>query len=329
MRRREFITLLGGVAAASSVSWPLVARAQQRQAMPVVGYLRTGVGSTKVLPAFRQGLASMGYVDGQNVAIDPRYADDHADRLPALASDLVHRQVAVIYAADNASAVAAKAATTTIPIVFRIGADPLGLGLVPSLNRPGGNITGVSFLSSTTTAIRVQMLHEAVLKATVIGVLVNPTNPNAEPDAKEAEEAASKLGLEFHVVQASNAQAIDAAFAALAERRVGALAIAGDGLFSNRIVQLAILSARHAIPAIYNTRDFPDAGGLMSYGASPFDADRLGGVYVGRILKGDKPADLPVQQSVKVELMLNLIAAKAFGVTFPLTLLGRADEVIE
>jgi putative ABC transport system substrate-binding protein len=283
----------------------------------------------KNLTAFRQGLGSIGYVEGRNVAIEYRYADFLNDRLPALAAELIRRQVALIYAGDTPAAVAAKAANTTIPIVFRTGADPVSLGLVASLNRPGGNITGVAFLSTTTEAIRLQMLHEAVPKAAVIGALVNPANPNAEPNTREAQEAARKLGLELHVLPASSDQDIDAAFATLVQRRVGALAIDGDNFLANRMVQLAILSARHAMPASYTTHDFPDAGGLMSYGASTIDADRVGGVYVGRILKGDKPADLPVQQAVKVELIINLKTAKALGVVFPLTLLGRADEVIE
>jgi putative ABC transport system substrate-binding protein len=323
LQRREFITFLGSAAA-----WPLAARAQ-KSAMPVVGYLRTGAGSPKLLPAFRQGLASMGFVEGQNVTLDLRYADDRPDRLPALAAGLVRREVALIYAGDTTSSLAVKAATTTIPIVFRTGGDPVSLGLVPSLNRPGGNITGVSFLATSTAAIRLEMLHEAVPKATVIGVLVNPHNPTAEPEARDAEAAARKLGLELHVAKATNEGEIDTAFVALAERRASALSIVGDGFFTSRVLQLVLLSARHAIPSIYNVPDFPEAGGLMSYGASNADADRLGGVYVGRILKGDKPADLPVQQSVKVELIINMIAAKVLGVSFPLTLLGRADQVIE
>jgi putative ABC transport system substrate-binding protein len=326
MRRREFIAWLGGAAAA----WPIAARAQQR-ALPVIGYLRSSSaeGFEHELAAFRQGLGSTGYVEGQNVAIDYRYADNHYDRLPALAADLVRRQVASIYAGENAAALAAKAANTTIPIVFRIGADPVNLSLVASLNRPGGNITGVSFLSTTTVAIRLQMLHEAAPNAAVIAALINPSNPNAEPNTRETQEAARKLGLDLHVLHASSDQDIDAAFATLVQRRAGALAIDGDVFFSGRIVQLASLAARHAIPAIYPSRDFPDAGGLMSYGTSNTDADRLAGVYVGRVLKGDKPADLPVQQAVKVELIINLKTAKALGITFPLMLLGRAEGVIE
>ena len=325
MRRREFIAGLG-----SATAWPLAARAQQ-QALPVIGHLRrsTEASAAKNLAAFRQGLGSMGYVEGRNVAIEYRYADFQNDRLPALAADLVRRQMASIYAGDNASAVTAKAASTTIPIVFRIGTDPVNLGLVASLNRPGGNITGVTFLATTTAAIRLQKLHEAVPKAGVVGVLVNPTNPNAEPDMREAREAARKLGLELHILKASSDDDIDAAFATLVRRRAGALVIDGDFFFSSRIVQLAVLSARHAMPAIFATRELPDAGGLMSYGASNTDADRLAGIYVGRILKGDKPADLPVQQAVKVRLVINLKTAKVLGLTIPETLLATADEVIQ
>ena len=326
MKRREFIAGLGSAAA-----WPLIAAKAQQRPLPVIGYLRSSsaAGFEHELAAFRQGLGSIGYVEGQNVAIDYQYADNHYDWLPALAADLVRRQMALIYAGDNAAALAAKAANTTIPIVFRIGADPVNLGLVASLNRPGGNVTGVSFLSTTTVAIRLQMLHEAVPNAAVIGALINPRNPNAEPNTRETQEAARKLGIDLHVLHASSDQDIDAAFATLVQRRAEALAIDGDVFFSGRIVQLASFSARHAMPAIYPSRDFPDAGGLMSYGTSNTDADRLAGVYVGRVLKGDKPADLPVQQAVKVELIINLKTAEALGITFPLTLLGRADGVIE
>jgi putative ABC transport system substrate-binding protein len=325
MRRRDFIKGIAG-----SATLPLAARAQQ-QAMPVVGYLRSSKRAS--LPqreiAFREGLASKGLVEGRNVAIDYQYAENQNDRLPALASELVRRQVDVIYAGENAAVLAAKAATKLIPIVFRIGGDPIQLGLVTSLNRPSGNITGVSFLSTVTGTARLQMLHEAVPNAVVVGLLVNPTNPNAEPDTREAQEAARKLGIDLHVVRASSAQAIDAAFATLVERRAQALVIDGDSFFTDRRQQLASLTTRHELPSIFATRDFPDAGGLMSYGASNVDADRLGGIYVGRILSGEKLADLPVQQSVKVELIINLITAKVLGMTLPVTLLGRADEVIE
>jgi putative ABC transport system substrate-binding protein len=325
MRRREFISLLGGAAA-----WPLAARAQQTT-MPVVGYLRSGSrgASSQVEAGFRQGLSSIGFIEGRNVAIDYQYAENQNDRLMALTADLVHQPMAVIYAGDNITAVMVKAATTTIPVVFRIGGDPIQLGLVTSLSRPDGNMTGVSFLSTATGAIRLQMMREAVPNAAVIGLLVNPANPNAELDTQEAQNAARKLGLELHVVGASNAQEIDTAFATLVQQRAHALVIDADPLFSNRRQQLTALTTHHTIPAIYATREFPDAGGLMSYGASNVDADRLGGIYVGRLLKGEKPADLPVQQAVKVELIINLITAKVLGLTIPLPLLGRADEVIE
>ena len=326
MKRRDFIALLGGAAAA----WPLAARAQQ-PTMPVIGYLHSSTPLS--LPqrevAFRDGLASSGFREGSNVSIDYRYAENHNDRLPMLAADLIRRQVAVIYAGENSAALAVKAATTTVPVVFRIGGDPIQLGLVSSLNRPGANVTGITFLSAATTAIRLQMLHEAVPHVTAMGLLVNPSNPNAQPDMAEANEAAKKLGLALHVVSAGTAQEIDVAFATLVERRVQALVIDGDAFFSARRLQLASLTTRHAIPAIFATREFPDAGGMMSYGASNVEADRQGGIYVGRILKGEKPADLPVQQSVKVELIINMITAKTLGIALPLTLLGRADEVIE
>src|SRR6516225_9859281 len=326
MRRRTFITLLGGAA----VAWPGVTRAQ-RQPMPVIGYLRSGsrAASSQVEAGFRLGLSSIGFIEGRNVAIDYQYAENHNDRLAALAADLVRQPVAVIYAGDNSTAVTVKAAITTIPVVFRIGSDPIQLGLVTSLSRPDGNMTGVSFLVTATGAIRVQMMREATPNAAVIGLLVNPSNPNTELDTRETQNAAHKLGLELNVVGASNAQEIDTAFATLVQQRTHALVIDADPLFSNRRQQLTALTTHHTIPAIYATREFPDAGGLMSYGASNVDADRLGGIYVGRLLKGEKPADLPVQQAVKVELIINLITAKVLGLTIPLPLLGRADEVIE
>jgi putative tryptophan/tyrosine transport system substrate-binding protein len=323
--RRDFFTLLGSAAA-----WPLAARAQQA-AMPVIGYLRSGsrafFGTNEA--AFRQGLASMGFVESRNVSIDYQYADGQYERLPALATDLLHRQVAVIYAADNASATTAKSAGATVPVIFRIGGDPVQLGLVTSLNRPNGNITGVSFVQTTTSAIRVQMLHEAVPNAGVMGLLVNPDNPSAINEVREAQEAARRLGLAFPVLKASTAQEIDEAFATLRQGRAQALLVLGDPFFASRRQQFAALSLRQGIPTIFTNREWVEAGGLMSYGANTVDADRLGGVYVGRILKGEKPVDLPVQQAVKVELILNLIIAKALGITFPVTLLGRTDEVIE
>jgi putative ABC transport system substrate-binding protein len=325
VKRREFITLIGSAAA-----WPLAARAQQT-AMPLVGYVRSGsrVSSAYLEAAFRQGLRSMGFEESHNVAIDYRYAEHYNDQLPTLIAELIRRQVVLIYAGDNSTAVAAKAATATIPIIFRIGADPVQLGLVASLNRPGGNVTGVSFLASATTAIRLQMLREAVPKAAVLGMIVNPANPNAKVDTREAQEAVRKLGLELHVVSASKAPEIDTAIASIVQQRAQALVIEGDSLFTNRRQQLAALAMRHGLPAVAATRDVAEAGVLMSYGASNVDGDRQGGIYVGRVLKGDDPAHLPVQQSVKLELIINLIIAKALALDMPSTLLARADEVIE
>jgi putative ABC transport system substrate-binding protein len=330
VRRREFITLLGGAAAA----WPLAARAQPQRALPVIGFLSGNIAgglyaSNYLLPAFRGGLRDSGYVEGQNVAVEYRWAEGQYERLPALAADLASRRVNAICATDNASAQAAKAAGSNIPIVFSVGADPVGLGLVASLVRPGGNFTGASFLSTTTAAIRLQMLHEAVPSAAIVGVFVNPSNPNAELNAREAQDAARTLGLQLHVLNVSTDRDIDAAFATLIQRRVGALAIDGDPFFTNRIELLAALTLRHAIPAIYASRVFAVVGGLMTYGGSSAEAYRLAGGYVGRVLKGDKPGDLPVQQATKIELIINMKTAKALGLTFPLTLLGRADEVIE
>jgi putative ABC transport system substrate-binding protein len=325
MRRRNFMTLLG-----SAAVWPLAARAQQ-PAMPVIGFLSTeSLETTRdQFNAFRQGLSEAGYVEGQNVTIEYRWAEGQADRLPALAADLVRRRVAVIATLANVATVAAKAATTTVPIVFTIGGDPVTMGLVDSLNRPGGNITGVSFLSSAVMAKMLEVLHEVAPNTAVIAALVNPANPQAEADTGEAQEAARFLGLQVHVLNARNESDIDTAFATLVQRHAGALLIEGDGLFVTRMKQLVVLTARHATPAIYQGRDFPDAGGLMSYGASRANALRVAGVYAGRILKGEKPADLPVQQSTKVELIINLTTAKALGITVPISLLGRADEVIE
>jgi putative ABC transport system substrate-binding protein len=316
---------MGGAAA-----WPLAARAQQ-PTMPVVGYLRIGSRAVSMQreAAFRRGLEDVGYIEGRNIAIDYHYAENQSDRLPALAADLVRRQVAVIYAGENAPAVIAKAATTTIPIVFRVGGDPIQLGLVSSLNQPGSNVTGVTFLSSTVEAIRLQMLHEAVPTATIMGFLANATNPNAKPSTKEAQEAAHKLGLELDVAGASHPGEIDAAFATLVQHRVQALVINGDALFTERRQQLATLTARHAMPAIYFAREFPDAGGLMSYGASAVDAERLAGLYAGRVLKGEKPADLPIVLPTRFEFLINLQTAKTLGIEVPPTLLASADEVIE
>ncbi len=325
MRRRELITLLGGATA-----WPLAAHAQQ-PAIPVVAFLDAASLETDVrgLAEFRKGLSEIGYVEGQNVIIEYRSAEGQADRLPALTADMVQRRVTVIATMANNAAVAAKATTTTIPIVFTVGGDPIKMGLVDSLNRPGGNITGVSFLSSDIVTKMLEALHELLPKGARIAALVNPTNQNAAVDTKEAEAAARTLGLELQVLNASNEREIDDAFALLVERRAGALLIEGDPFFIGRMKQLVVLTARHAIPAIYQSRDFPDAGGLMSYGASRSDALRLAGGYTGRILKGERPVDLPVQLATKLELVVNLNTAKALGLEVPATLLARADEVIE
>ena len=306
-----------------------MARAQQ--AMPVIAFLHAASLETEVrgLAEFRKGLSATGYVEGQNVMIEYRSAEGQADRLPALAADVVHRRVAVIATMANNAAVAAKATTTTIPIVFTVGGDPIKMSLVDSLNRPGGNVTGVSFLASDIVPKMLEALHELTPKAARIAALVNPTNQNAATDTKEAEAAARTFGLELQVLKASNKREIDDAFALLAERRAAALLIEGDPFFIGRMKQLVVLTARHAIPAIYQSRDFPDDGGLMSYGADRSEALRLAGGYTGRILKGEKPTDLPVQLATKVELVLNLNTAKALGLTIPLPLLGRADEVIE
>jgi len=327
MQRRKFITLLGGVATA----WPLAARTQQ-PAMPVIGYL--GIASREEAPArfagLRRGLKEADFVEGQNVAIEYRPTGDQYDRFSEFAADLVHHRVDVIFASDNVGALAAKAATATIPVVFAIGGDPVALGLVASFNRPGGNVTGVSFLSTTIMAKRLELLHEAVPGAAVIGALINPTNTNAATDAGELQRAARNLGLQLHILHASSDSEVDDAFARLVQLSAGALVIEGDAFLAARSGQLALLAERHRIPAI-----FPDlekasaAGGLMTYGASIPDAYRIAGVYAGRILKGEKPADLPVQQSTKIELVINLKTAKALGLTLPPTLVAVADVVIE
>jgi putative ABC transport system substrate-binding protein len=327
MKRREFISLLGGAAA-----WPRAARAQQG-AMPVIGFLGGASPDRWVgrLRAFHQGLSETGYVVGRNLAIEYRWAEGQNDRVPSLAAELVGRQVSVIAAPGSVpAALAAKAATTTIPIVFEIASDPVELGLVASLAQPGGNITGVTSLNAQVGPKRLELLHELVPTATVVGLLVNPTNPNeAEPTTKNLQAAARSLGLEMHVLHASAEGDFDAAFATLIQLRAGALAIGTDPLFTSRLEQLAALTVRHAVPSVYQFREFTAAGGLMSYGGSLTDTFRVVGVYTGRILKGDKPADLPVQQATRVELFLNLKTAKALGLTVPIPLLGRADEVIE
>ena len=327
MKRRQFITLLGGAAAA----WPLAARAQQRPAMPVIGYLgaASAQGYVAQLAAFRQGLQDAGYVEGRNVAVEYRWADDRYDRLPALAAELVGRQVTVIVASGAAAAPAAKAATTTIPIVFATGADPVAVGLVASLARPGGNLTGVTTLNTELGPKRLELLREAVPAATIVAALVNPSYPAAETQSKDLQAAARTLGLQLHVLHASNEREFDAVFATLVQLRAGGLVIGADTFFNSQSEQFATLALRHAVPAIYQYCEFAAAGGLMSYGGSITASYRTVGLYVGRILKGEKPADLPVQQIAKVELIINMKTAKALGLTFPITLLGRADEVIE
>jgi putative tryptophan/tyrosine transport system substrate-binding protein len=325
MKRRAFISLIGGAAA-----WALAARAQQ-PALPVVGYLGNLSADTFAprLAAFRKGLGEAGYVEGRNVAIEYRWAKGQYDRLPALAAELARRQPAVIAAmGGDAPALAAKGATATIPIVFASTSDPVKTGLVASLNRPGGNLTGVTFLLNVIAAKQFELLQEAVPKPGTIGFLVNPTSPETEAAVTEVRVAAQALGHELLVANASSEREIDAAFAMLAQRRIGALLVGNDPFFYTRREQIVALAARHAIPAIYVVREYAQIGGLMSYGTDVNDAQRLAGTYVGRILQGAKPADLPVQQAVKVELVLNMKTAKTLGITFPLSLLGR-DEVIE
>jgi putative ABC transport system substrate-binding protein len=327
MRRREFLTLVGGVTAA----WPLGARAQPA-AMPVIGYLHSGSPKAfeRGVAAFRKGLNDTGYVDGQNVTIEYRWAEGHFDRLPALAADLVHREVAVLVAQGGATtAIVAKAATTTIPIVFSSGGDPVALGVVSSLSRPGGNATGVSVLTAALGSKRLEILHQVAPTAGVIAAIVNPNNTTIEGQLKDLQDGASALGVQLKIFNAGYAAEIDAAFAEIAQAGIGALVVGADPIYLDRLEQLVALTARHKIPAIYEWRDYVEAGGLMSYGTSQADAYRQVGSYTGRILKGEKPSDLPVIQSTKVELVINLKTAKALGLVFPLGLLGRADEVIE
>jgi len=323
--RRQFITLLGGAAA-----WPLAARGQQ-QPMPVVGFMNVNTSAENVpdlVAAFRQGLKETGFVEGQNVAVEYRLAEGQYDRLPALATELVRRQVSVIALHGLPPALAAKAATTTIPIVFQMANDPVQLGLVASLSRLGGNITGVTSLNVEVGPKQLELLHELVPSAAVIGMLVNPNNPDAEI-RRDAQAAARRLGLELHVLHASTEHDFDAAFASLVRLRAGALVIGPDALFTSGSEQLAALAFRHAIPAICPYREFAAAGGLMSYGTSITDAYRQIGVYAGQILKGAKPGDLPVMQPTKFELVINLKTAKALGLTVPLTLQASADKVVE
>ena len=327
MRRRDFIKIV----TASAAAWPLAARAQQ-PTMPVIGFLGTGSPQSDAfrVAAVRQGLIEAGYVEGRNVAFEYRWAEDHYERLPALAAELVRREVAVIASIGGiTSAVAAKSATATIPIIFEIGGDPIKLGLVASLSRPGGNITGVSFLVGTLAAKQFEVLHETVPKAVLIGFLVNPTIADAETQTKNALAAAETLGQKLLVVQARTDSELETAFVTLVQQRAGALIVGADPFFSSRPDKLVKLAAHQKIPTIYFLREFVAAGGLMSYGASITEAHRIVGLYAGRILKGEKPADMPVQQSTKVELVINLKTAKALGLNISLPLIGRADEVIE
>ena len=327
MTRRDFITLLGSSAAA----WPLAARAQQA-AMPVIGFLHSGSPEPNVNPvaAFRKGLAEAGYVEGQNVAIEFRWAAGHDDRLPELAADLIRRRVAVIATPlSTQAALAAKAATTTIPIVFGTGGDPVALGLVTSFNRPGGNVTGISFMTAEMGAKLLGLLHELVPQAARFVALVNPTSSLAEPFIKDLQEGARTLGLQAEVLYAGTDREIDAAFVTLVQKRADALLIAPDALFTSRRAQLATLSLRHAVPSTHVIREFAEAGGLMSYGPNLANAYQQTGIYTGRILKGEKPADLPVAQPIKFELVINLKTAKVLGLNVPDKLLALADEVIE
>jgi putative ABC transport system substrate-binding protein len=323
MRRREFITLLGGAAA-----WPLTGRAQS-QAMPVIGFLSTGSAASfaPTVPAFHRGLNDNGYVDGQNVKIEYRWTEGQYDQLPVLAAELVARQVSVIAAFTAPAAQAAKAATSTIPVIFMAGADPVKLGLVTSINRPGGNVTGASFFAVGLEAKRMELLHELVPHATGVAALVNPNYPEVE--TKELSRAANAIGLQSVILRASTENSIEAAFGELVERRLGALLVAGDPFFYSQRDQLVALAARHAVPTAYFLRDFVVAGGLMSYGTSVAEAWRQTGVYVGRVLKGEKPSDLPVLQPAKFEFVINLKSAAALGLTVPPGILVAADEVIE
>ena len=325
MKRREFITLLVGAAL-----WPLAARAQQ-QAMPVVGFLNGSSpnGYGRFLSAFLQGLREAGYVEGRNVAIEYRWAEGQYDRLPALAADLVRRRVDVIAATSTPANRVAKEATTTIPIVFTTSSDPVELGLVASLSRPGSNVTGATTLNVEVGSKRLELLHEIVPPAAMIVELVNPNNPNLETQLRNIQAAGHTVGRQILVLSARTQSEIDAAFARLVEQQAGGLLINTDAFFFSQRDQLIALAKRYAIPVIFDRREFAEAGGLMSYGGSVTDVYRLAGIYTGRILDGKKPADLPVQQSTKVELVINFKTAKALGLTLPLSLLGRADEVIE
>jgi putative ABC transport system substrate-binding protein len=326
MKRREFITLVGSAAA-----WPLAAHAEQ-PGMPAIGFLNfaSAANYQTQLAAFLKGLAESGYVEGRNVAIEYRWAEHQTDRLPALAADLVHRQVTVIAATSTPAAIAAKAATTTIPVVFETGGDPIQLGLVQSLNRPGGNITGVSQTNVEIVAKRLELMHELLPTVRVFALLVNQANSAlAEPVTKEVQTAARALGVELYVLSASTVDELDAAFTKLIQSQAGGLVIGPDPLYTSESEQLAALATRYAVPAIFENREFAAAGALVSYSGSILEAYRLTGVYTGRVLKGEKPSDLPVLRATKVELYINLKTAKTLGVTVPLPLSGRADELFE
>ena len=327
MRRREFVSILCG----AMVARPLALRAQQ--AMPVIGFLNAAfaTGYQGHLSAFLKGLGEAGYTDGQNVAIQYRWAEGHSDRLPAMAADLVRSQVAVIAATSTPAALAAKAATSTIPIVFETAGDPINLGLVTSLSRPSGNVTGAASLAVEVMGAKgLELLHEVIPAGRVVALLVNPNNPAvAEPQEREVLRSARTLGVEVQVLNAGDEREFDGVFAKLGELRASALMISADPFFTSHSEQLGTLVARHAIPAVYARREFAIAGGLLSYGSDITESYRLAGIYTGRVLKGEKPADLPVQQATKVNLIVNLKAAKALGINVPLPILGRADEVIE
>jgi putative ABC transport system substrate-binding protein len=325
MNRRALITLLGG-ATASYVSWPMVARAQQRPAMPVVGFLNAGFASgyEPMLAGFHQGLKETGYVAGRNVAVEYHWMEGQFDRAPTMVAELIRRQVAVIFA-NTPGNLAAKAATTTIPIVFATGGDPVQMGLVASLSR----VTGVTQMNAEVSPKRLGLAHELVPTATTIPLLVNPISPIAEPQVRELQAAARTLGLQLHVLHASTESDFDLVFARLAQLRAGPLVISADSFFNSRSKLLGELTLRHAVPAIYEDRAFAETGGLMTYGGRTPDMYRIAGTYTGRILKGERPADLPVQQGTRVELIINMKTARALGLSIPLPLLGRADEVIE
>jgi putative ABC transport system substrate-binding protein len=326
LKRREFITLLGSAAAA----WPLGANAQQ-PAMPVIGFLNGASpdGYAPMVAAFRQGLKETGYVEGQNVAIEYRWANGKYDDLAALVGDLVRRRVSVIAATSTPANLVAKASTTTIPIVFTTGSDPVQLGLVASLSRPGGNVTGVTQMTGEVAPKRLELAHELVPKATVFGLLINPKNPFAETVKRDSQAAALKLGLQLNVLHASTEAELDDAFTTFRQTQAGALILGTDAFFNSHLEQVAALAIRNSVLAIYEYHQFVAAGGLASYGGSIIESYRLAGVYTGRILKGEKPADLPVQQATKVELIINLKTAKALGITVPQSVQSRADEVIE